>query len=58
MGRSLKREVRDLDDVRNAIGYLKEVRERESVVDSYLSPVEARPAHRNPRPPPTPRQRC
>ena len=38
--RNLKREVKDLDDVRSAIGILKEVRERESMVDAYLGPVE------------------
>ena len=30
----------DLDDVRAAIGLLKELRERESAIDEYLSPVE------------------
>ena len=40
MLRSLKREVKDLDDVRAAIGYLKEVRERESVVEHLLGPAE------------------
>lgn len=40
MGRNLKREVKDLEDVRTAMNYLKELRERESGVDAFLSPVE------------------
>jgi len=37
---SLKREVKDLDDVRSTVGILNEVRARESMVDDYLGPVE------------------
>ena len=40
MSRNLKREIKDLDDVRAAITNLKELRERESDVDAFLSPVE------------------
>ena len=37
---SLKREVKDLDDVRSTVNILNEVRARESMVDDYLGPVE------------------
>ena len=40
MHRNLKRELRSIDDVRLAIGLLKELRERESSIDDYLAPVE------------------
>lgn len=40
MSRNLKREIKDLEDVRTAIAYLNELRERESDVDAFLFPVE------------------
>ena len=40
MQRNLKREIRDLDDVRGAMNYLRELRERESAIEDYLTPVE------------------
>ena len=38
--RNLKREIKDLEDVRFAMELLKDVRARDSVVDVFLSPVE------------------
>ena len=38
--RNLKRELRDLDDVRLAMEHLKEVREREGSIEELLRPVE------------------
>ena len=40
MQRNLKREIRNLDDVRFAMTQLAEVRDRESAIDDYLQPVE------------------
>ena len=40
MQRNLKRPINDIDDVRLAMGYLKEVRDYESSIDDYLAPVE------------------
>lgn len=40
MTRNLKREIKDLEDVRAAMGWLKELREREADVDTYFVPVE------------------
>ena len=38
--RNLKRPINDIDDVRLAMGNLKEVRTYESIIDDYLAPVE------------------
>lgn len=39
--RRLSRPVNDLDDVRQAMGALKELRENEITIDSSLNPTEA-----------------
>eukprot|EP00965_Chrysotila_dentata_P208102 6184516-Pleurochrysis_carterae.AAC.1 len=40
MGVKLKREVTDLDTVRNAMGYLKQIRDKEGVIEQEFAPIE------------------
>ena len=40
MQKKLKREIRDLDNVRAAMGYLAEVREKEGAIEQLFGPVE------------------
>jgi hypothetical protein len=40
MSRLLRREVNDLDNVRAAMGYLSDIREKEGLIDQEFGPVE------------------
>lgn len=40
MSRRLSRPIKDLDDIRQAMATLKEIRENEIYIDSCLGPVE------------------
>ena len=40
MSRRLSRPIKDLDDIRQAMSTLKEIRENEIYIDSCLGPVE------------------
>ncbi len=40
LSKRLSRNVKDLDDVRQAMGSLKELREQEIFIDSSLGPIE------------------
>lgn len=45
LSKRLSRPIKDLDDVRQAMGTLREIREKEIYIDSCLGPVEVNTTH-------------
>ena len=47
----LSRPIKDLDDIRHAMGALKEIRDKEIMIDMSIGPIEVSKTHYLPTPP-------